>query len=170
MTKMGYQAESVLSYGLDWSGILCDAAPSVTWQRLFGNFVPDDPKAILRRDLEVGVLDRVRGQYDRVAKHPRLSSEDQAAADRARRARPRCRAADSRDRSELRLPPDAPIDPSMDDDIGLADVTDLNIDLLAALACDRTRVGVMQLCVGTDLRFNHHGVSHDSKFTQDATD
>lgn len=170
MTKMGFQAEASLSLGSDLSGVYADAGPSVSWQRLFGTYVPDDPKALLRRDLEMGVLDRVRGQYDRVINHPRLSSDD--------RARLTAHAELIHDLQQRIMatglncsPPNQPADPSMDDDIGLAEVTDLNIQLLAAgLACDRTRVGVMQLCVGTDLRFNHHGISHDSKFDQGAAD
>jgi hypothetical protein len=170
MTKMGFQAEAGLSIGTDMSAVLADSTPSVSWQRLFGTFVPDDPKAILRRDLEMGVLDRVRGQYDRIVNHPRLSSDD--------RQRLTAHAELIHDLQQRILatglncsPPDEPLTPSMDDDVGLAQVTDLNIQLLTAgLACDRTRVGVLQLCVGTDLRFNHHGWSHDSKFTQQATD
>ena len=170
MTKMGFQAEAGLSIGLDDSNIMSDAAPSVTWQRLFGTYVPDDPKALLRRDLEVGMLDRVRAQYDRIATEPRLSADDRARltshAELVHDVGLRIQS-----KAAICSPPGAPTDPSMDDDPGLAEVTDLNIQLLtAALACDRTRVGVLQLCVGTDLRFDHHGVSHSSKFEQSATD
>jgi hypothetical protein len=170
MTKMGFQAEAALSIGLDDSNIMSDAGPSVTWQRLFGSYVPDDPKKLLRRDLEVGMLDRVRSQYDRIATHPRLSSEDRqrltAHAELVHDVGLRIQS-----KAAVCTPPGAPTDPSMDDDTGLAEVTDLNIELMtAALACDRTRVGVMQLCVGTDLRFDHHGVSHNSKYEQSATD
>jgi len=170
MTKMNSQAEAMLSRAVDDSGVFCDAAPSVTWQRLFGTYTPDDPKALLRRDLEVGMLDRVRGQYDRIVKHPRLSADD-----RARLTAHAELVNDLGQRIQSKgatcSPPGQPLDPSMDDDAGLADVTDLNIQLLtAALACDRTRVGVLQLCVGTDLRFGHHGISHDSKFEQSAVD
>ena len=170
MTKMGYQAETGLSIGNDLSTFYADAGPSVTWQRLFGTYVPEDPQAILRRDLEMGVLDRVRGQFDQVVTNPRLSSDDKnrliAHAELIHDLQQRLMATGANC-----SPPGQPVDPSMDDDIGLAAVTDLNIQLLtAALACDRTRVAVLQLCVGTDLRFNHHGLSHESKFTQEATD
>lgn len=164
MTKMGYQAEAGLSVGLDQSSIYADAAPSVTWQRLFGSYVPDDPQLQIRKDLEGSVLDRVRGQYQALVDHPRLSQSDR---DRL------VSHAELIHDLEMRLgaagpactPPNQPVDPSDDDDPGLDAITDLNIQLLTAgLACDRTRVAVMQLCVGTDLRFNHHGVSHDSKY------
>jgi hypothetical protein len=163
MTKMGYQAEAGLSIGTDNSNIYADASPSVSWQRLFGTFVPDDPAAQIRHNLEMGVLDRVRGQYERLVNHPRISKSDRERLvshaelihdleQRLGAGGPSC------------SPPGEPLDPSNDDDAGLAEITDLNIQLLTAgLACDRTRVAVLQLCVGTDLRFNHHGVSHDSK-------
>ena len=164
MTKMGFQAESALSIATDGSNVFADASPSVSWQRLFGNFVPDDPTARLRADLEIGVLNRVREQYDRLVTHERLSQND--------RDRLTSHAELVHD-LELRLgatgaactPPTEPTDPSDDDDMGLAQITDLNIQLLtAALACDRTRVAVLQLCVGTDLRFDHHEVSHNAKY------
>ncbi|MEJ7729679.1 MAG: DUF1552 domain-containing protein [Polyangiaceae bacterium] len=169
MAKLDFQAEAGLSLAEE-GNVFADAAPSVSWQRLFGGFVPDDPTSLLRRDLELGVLDRARGQYDRLVAHPRLSSEDRARLtqhaelvhDLQSRILATAAACD---------PPAEPLDPVMSEETGLDEVAQINIDLLtAALACDRTRVAVMQLCVGTDLRVNHHGVSHDSKFEQSARD
>jgi hypothetical protein len=169
MAKLDFQAEAALSVAEE-GNVFADAAPSVSWQRLFGGFVPDDPAALLRRDLELAVLDRARGQYDRLVKHPRLSSEDKARltqhAELVHDLQQRILATGA-----ACTPPGEPTDPAMSEEVGLDEVAKINIDLLtAALACDRTRVAVLQLCVGTDLRVNHHGVSHDSKFVEASQD
>jgi hypothetical protein len=169
MAKADFQGEAPVSVAEEGT-VLSDAAPSVTWQNLFGNFVPDDPEALLRRDLQLGVLDRAREEYDLLVKHPRLGQQD-----KQRLTQHLELVHDLQSRilatGAACAPPAKPLDPPMTDESGLDEIAQLNIDLLtAALACDRTRVAVLQLCVGTDLRVEHHGVSHDSKFTQEARD
>jgi hypothetical protein len=142
--------------------VLSDSGPTATWQRLFGTFVPDDPIAQKRKNLEAGIIDRVRGDFDQVLTHPRLSTVDRD------RLTGHMELLHDLHQRLLALGkacslPDAPTDPAMDNETGLDEVTALNIALITAgLACDRTRIAVIQLGVGTDYRFDHHNVQHSA--------
>lgn len=144
-----------------------------SYQRLFGTFVEEtpDPQAEARMDLKLSVLDRVRGEYESILTSPRLGSED--------KARLQAHAELLHD-LEMRLAqggggvactkPTMPAELDDDHDPNLPDITKNNIDLLVAgIRCDRTRIGTLQLCPGTDLRDfgflggpsgDHHSISH----------
>jgi hypothetical protein len=160
MSKVSGQAETGLSFGYEGPNY-SDSGPTATWQRLFGTYVPDDPIAQKRRELEVGVIDAVREDYDAVIQHPRLSQLDRdrftAHMDLLQDLRQRLLT-----QGAACAPPGMPLeDPSMDTMEGLDEVTAMNIALVTAgLACDRTRIAVIQLGVGTDYKYDHHSMQH----------
>jgi hypothetical protein len=155
---------------------------ATSFNRAFANFIePDaDPTVEQRHALKVGVIDRVRGEYDLLLKSPRLSAADRERLEahlelvhdlHARLAGAGAGPACSK--------PDAPTDLDDSVDENLPQITRDNIDLVvAALKCDRVRVVTLMLCPETDLRDfgflglpggEHHALSHDAGYSESAS-
>ncbi|MCA9618953.1 MAG: DUF1552 domain-containing protein [Myxococcales bacterium] len=156
---------------------------TASYNRLFGDFVDPtmvDPVEEQRRALELGVIDRLRGDYDALTKHPRLSADDRVRLEQhlalVHDLHARLAAAGN---GPACSKPDAPAPLSSADDTNLPMITKDNIDLLvSAIKCDRTRVATLMLCPQTDLRNfgflglsagEHHELSHsDDDYARNA--
>jgi hypothetical protein len=150
-----------------------ESNPAASYQKLFGGLLQgpsDEDRA--RAQLKLGVLDRVRGEYELLHKHPRLGGEDrlrlQAHAELIHDLHARLVAAAPPPPSCS--PPGAP---AVLDDTLLANIPQLTTDsidvLVAAVRCDRTRVATLMLCPSSDMRDfsflggpsgQHHELSH----------
>ena len=145
-----------------------------SFNRLFGDFLGEEPDPIAeqRHALKLGVIDKLRGEYDVLRQSPRLSSDDRARLEQhltlIHDLRERLAAAGGGPACTKPNPP-----PDLDDavDDNLPAITQNNIDLLvSAIKCDRVRVATLMLCPETDLRDfgflglpagEHHGHSHN---------
>ena len=177
MIKSAFQAATSVSTTKEGVAIDHQVLPSAAFQSLFGSMEELDDQAKLideqRRALKLKIVDQVKGQYDELVLSPRLGAEDkqrlQAHLAYIGDLEARLGAAGSGVVCEKPL---APADPDASDEANLPALTTSMIDLLVAgIICDRTRVGTLMLCPGTDLRQfsylpggplgEHHGISHD---------
>lgn len=177
LVKQAFQSPTSCSYanvGGNIEEIQHETSITSSYNRLFGTYQEPtvDPTEEARRAAKLGLIDRVRGDYDLVLTSPKLSSEDKAKLTahaellhdlglRLGATGPSC----------TKPAEPADLDPGID--ANLPEITRLHIDLLvAAIKCDRTRVATLMLCPGTDLRDfsylpggalgEHHGLSHNA--------
>lgn len=167
LVKYDYQSETTCSVDASLQGVPHQTSVGAVYQKLFGDFIPpDDAEAQARSDLKKGLLERLEHQYGAVATHPRLGTDD-----RRRMEDHRDFLADLRNRlgalGAACEKPDSPTDVPLDNEGALDQAADALISLVtAAFVCDRTRVATLMLCPGTDLRFNHHELSHGAPYDQ----
>jgi uncharacterized protein DUF1552 len=182
MIKQEFQSPttvSVAEVGGNFEDVPAETSVAVNFQRLFGSFQEPtaDPLEEKRRSLRLGVIDRVREDYDALVKSPRLSSDDKdrlvAHAELLHDLHERLSTLNTVSCTK----PDEPVDLSAAVDANLPEITRMHIDLVvAAFKCDLTRVATIMLCPGTDLRDfsflpggpvgEHHGLSHDKDVTK----
>lgn len=180
LVKQDYQSPTSVSLDANLESVAHQTSTAATYQTLFGSFVPpDDTEATARAAGRQNVLDAVRAEFDVLTKSSRLGSED-----RARLGHHMALVTDLRARlGATGAQCDKPVDPgqidlSNDDNLGPATEAQLDV-LVAALACDRTRVATVMLCPGTDLRDfsylggpsgDHHSISHDGPYNPQSSD
>ena len=157
---------------------------SASFQTLFGSFIEEgaDPSEEQRQALKMSVLDRVRGDYERLRDSPRLGGEDklrlQAHVEHIHDLHTRFLAGGG---GNACVKPDDPIDLDPADDSNLPQITRDHMDVLAAaIKCDRTRVITIMIGGQGDVRNfssigapdgrQHHGLSHDGKYDPVAVD
>jgi hypothetical protein len=178
----GWQDGTYVSTTKDGAAVPAEIDVNKSWNNAFGNFIdPMSPGADLetkRKALRLGVMDRVRGDYQKLKAGPRLGAEDRARLDshlgflNDLSARLQQTPAAVKGCARPEQPPKLG-QGSQTDESTLPTLTKTNIDLLvAAIKCDRTRVATLELCPETDLRTfsflaggaigGHHSLSHDN--------
>jgi hypothetical protein len=186
LIKQEYQSPtscSIANTGGQLEEIQHETSLQASYNRLFGTYEEptNDPKVEQRRAAKLGLLDRVRGEYELLRDSPRLSSDDKerltAHAELLHDLTARLGAASGVGCQKPAEPPE--LDAGVD--ANLPEITKINLDLLvAAIKCDRTRVATVMLCPGTDLRDfsylpggplgEHHALSHNGVGSQSASD
>lgn len=158
------------------------ATAAGAFQQAFGDFEiePPDPTEVKRRQLELGVIDRVREQYDMIHNHPRLGGEDrkrlEAHAELLHDLHQRLAVTSL----SACLEPTAPAYLDAIDE-NLEQMTRDFIDLtVAAIRCDRSRVVTLMIggagdissykALGNPTESDHHGLSHEGRYSQPAVD